>query len=357
MIRRLAGVLRAALLCPVWVLQLVTGAKSFADNPLIGSRWLNARGLHVWRLRTADALGRARRRRLAALVTPEDRVAFDRDGYIVKPQFLPQAQFCALLREVRAYRGVAREQLQGDAVTRRIACDRTTLARMPSLANLMKDHRWRGLISYAGSFDAEPMVYIQTILSHAAGGAPDPQEAFHSDTFHPTVKAWFHLTDVDQGGACFTYVPGSHRLNKRRLAWERAQSLEWSSSGAAYSQEGSLRITPAQLKSLGLPPPRRLAVPANTLVVADTHGFHARGASIKPVVRVEVWAYGRRNPFLPTPRLDLFRAAALRDRRINLFWWSGDLLEELGIRRQVWRRCPDRGAFDPPAPPAAAKGS
>jgi hypothetical protein len=61
MIRRLAGVLRAALLCPVWVLQLVTGAKSFADNPLIGSRWLNARGLHVWRLRTGTGNARGPR--------------------------------------------------------------------------------------------------------------------------------------------------------------------------------------------------------------------------------------------------------------------------------------------------------
>ncbi len=344
------------LLAPLWVAQLLTSAKSFTDNPLIGSRFLNARGLHLWRLRTAARLAQQRRRRLTALISAEDRAAFDRDGYIVKQQFLPEAQFATLLGQVRGFRGVAREQIQGDAVTRRIACDCAALAAMPALAALLADPRWRGLIRYAGSFDAEPMVYVQTVLSHAGSGDEDPQETLHSDTFHATVKAWLYLTDVEPGSACFTYVPGSHRLTKRRLAWERVQSLAWSSHGDAYSREGSLRIAPRELRTMGLPPPREFAVPANTLIVADTHGFHARGASAKPVRRVEIWAYGRRNPFLPAAGLDPFRLRALRDRRIGLFWWSGDLLERLGLRRQVWRRCPDRSAFDPSAPPAAATG-
>ncbi|MGP8032889.1 MAG: phytanoyl-CoA dioxygenase family protein [Steroidobacteraceae bacterium] len=347
--------MRSVLLGPLWTTQLLTSAKSFTDNPLIGSRWLNARGLHLWRLRTAEALAAMRRRRLAALIPAEDRAAFDRDGFIVKPQFLPQPQFAALLEQVRKYRGAAREQLQGDAVTRRIACDHATLTAMPALAILLADPRWRGLINYVGSFDAEPMVYMQTILSHAGCAGEDPQEALHSDTFHATVKAWLYLTDVEAGGACFNYVPGSHRLTRRRLAWERRQSLAWVSHDDRYSREGSLRVTPAQLRAMGLPPPREFAVPANTLIVADTHGFHARGASVRPVKRVEIWAYGRRNPFLPATGLDLFRLAALRDRRIGLFWWSGDLLERLGIKSQVWKPCPDRSAFDPSAPPVAAR--
>jgi hypothetical protein len=353
--RTVARGVHDVLLTPLWAAQLLTSAKSFTDNPLIGSRWLNARGLHLWRLRTAGRLAERRRRRLAALVSPEDRAAFDRDGYLMKPNFLPEPQFTALIEQVRRFRGTAREQVQGDAVTRRFACDVAALAAMPALAELLGDRRWRGLIGYVGSFDAEPMVYVQTVLSHAASGSADPQEALHSDTFHATVKAWLYLTDVEPGSACFTYVPGSHRLTKRRLAWERAQSLVWVSSGAAYSREGSLRITPAELRALRLPAPRELAVPANTLIVADTHGFHARGPSSKPVRRVEIWAYGRRNPFLPVAGLDVFRLRALRDRRIKLFWWSGDLLERLGIKRQVWRLCPDRGAFDPSAPPVAAR--
>jgi hypothetical protein len=354
-IRSLATVLRRVLLGPLWAMQVLTAAKSFMDNPLLGNRWLNARGLHAWRVRTADHLAQMRRRRLAALLSREDREDFERDGYIVKRQFLPEPQFAALLQQVKSYRGTAREQVQGNAVTRRIACDRATLAAIPALAALQADRRWRGLISYAGSFDAEPMVYIQTVLSRARHDGEDPQEVLHSDTFHATVKAWLYLTEVEIGRACFSYVPGSHRLTTRRLAWERTQSLHWSSYGDSHSREGSLRITPEQLEAMGLPPPRQFAVPANTLIVADTHGFHARGASAAPVQRVEIWAYGRRNPFLPFAGLDVWRLPALRDRRIGLFWWSGDLLERLRVKPQVWRCCPNCSAFDPSAPPVAAR--
>ena len=50
---------------PWWAAQLATGAKSFADNPLIGSPRLNALGMHAGRVRlevreNATAVGRER---------------------------------------------------------------------------------------------------------------------------------------------------------------------------------------------------------------------------------------------------------------------------------------------------------
>jgi hypothetical protein len=97
---------------------------------------------------------------------------------------------------------------------------------------------------------------------------------------------------------------------------------------------------------MGLPPPVALAVPANTLVVADTFGFHARGPSVRPTRRVEIWAYGRRNPFLPWTGLDPFAIEALGQRRIALFWGMSDLIERLGGKRFVWRKREDVSAFD-----------
>jgi phytanoyl-CoA dioxygenase PhyH len=337
---------RSVLLAPVWVAQLLTGAKSFLDNPLIGSRRLNAHGLHAWRLRAADRLAWWRRRRLAALVGAEERAEFDRNGYVVRRDFLPAPLFAALLEQVKSYRVMAREQLQGDALTRRIACDRAALKAMPALAALLADPRWRGLIHYAGSFDAQPLVYLQSVLSHACAGQADPQEALHSDAFHATVKAWLFLTDVERDGACFTYVAGSHRLTPGRLAWEQAQSVRLCSAGDRLSRRGSLRVAPEELAGIGLPPPEQIAAPANTLVVADTRGFHARGASRSPTLRVEVWAYGRRNPFLPLTGLDPWGTALLRHRQVTLFWRAGDVLERAGLKPQVWRPVPNRGVFD-----------
>src|SRR4030081_388193 len=79
----------------------------------------------------------------------------------------------------------------------------------------------------------------------------------------------------------------------------------------AGARQGPSRLGPAERPSVGLPQPRTFAVPANTLIVADTFGFHARGPSAGRSVRVEIWAYGRRGPFVPWPGLDWWRGAAL----------------------------------------------
>src|SRR5205823_7805156 len=142
------------------------------------------------------------------------------------------------------------------------------------------------------------------------------QTFLHADTFHPTVKAWLFLTDVAEDAGPFTYVPGSHRLTAQRLEWERRMSLSARHSPNAEDRQGSFRIDPAELPSLCLPRPRAFAVPANTLIVADTFGFHARGPSAGRSVRVEIWAYGRRSPFVPWPGLDWWSGAALAQRSL-----------------------------------------
>jgi hypothetical protein len=341
----LAQLGRAAML-PLWAAQLVTGTKSFERNRVIGSPWLNERGLHAARVRLAHRIAAARRRRLQGLVAAADRHAFERDGFVVRPNFLPPGEFAELLRQVKAYRGPLREIAEGDTIMRKIALDPKALAALPALRGVLRSPEWRGLIRYIGSRDAEPVVWIQSILRHVVDGPPDPQTALHADTFHPTVKAWLFLTDVAADGGPFTYVPGSHRLTPERLAWEWRMSLAARQSANADIRQGSFRIAPEELAVLGLPEPRAFAVPANTLIVADTYGFHARGPSAGRSVRVEVWAYGRRSPFVPWASFDPWSGAALA-RRSLLGWRLGDLLERAGIKPHRWRPRSGISAFDP----------
>ncbi|HEX7874256.1 MAG TPA: phytanoyl-CoA dioxygenase, partial [Sphingobium sp.] len=86
------------------------------------------------------------------------------------------------------------------------------------------------------------------------------------------------------------------------------------------SSKGSLRVAPSELEALGLDQPIAFAVPANTLIVADTLGFHARAVAARPSIRVELWAYTRRNPFLPFTGLNIGNLPFLRHRRIVLLW-------------------------------------
>jgi hypothetical protein len=345
----LAPLGRAAMMplrAPLWTAQLLTGTKSFERNPVIGSRWLNEHGLHTARVRLAHRISAMRRRRLAGLVSEADQAAFARDGFVIRPNFLSERDFGELRAQVEAYRGGLREIGEGDTILRKIALDSKTLAVLPALRRLLGDPEWRGLIRYIGSRDAEPVVWIQSILRHAHDGPPDPQTALHADTFHPTVKAWLFLTDVAADAGPFTYVPGSHRLTAERLEWERRMSLAAPRAADADTRQGSFRIDPSELAALGLPEPRVFAVPANTLIVADTFGFHARGPSAGRSVRVEIWAYGRRSPFVPWPGLDFWTGAGLA-RRSVLGWRLGDLMERAGIKPHRWRLRSGISAFDP----------
>ena len=181
--------MRRAVMAPVWIAQLATGTKSFERNAVIGSRRLNEWGLHAARVGLAYRLAEARRRRLAGLVSEEDRTAFDRDGFVLRPNFLPAEHFAALVAQVQAYRGPLREISEGDTIMRKIALDGRALAALPALAAVLQSREWRGLIRYAGSRDAEPVVWVQSILRHACAGPPNPQTLLHADTFHPAVKA------------------------------------------------------------------------------------------------------------------------------------------------------------------------
>jgi len=322
---------------PWWALQLATGAKSFVDNPLIGSKALNHRGLHLKRVRLAHRMAAARRARLAHAVPAELREEFDRDGFVEIRDFLPQDQFGRLRDGLLNGEFPAREHRQGDTITRRVAIGPEMLHAIPGLRDLLHNHRWRGLMRYVASNRGEPLYYLQTIFAGVEEGPPDPQVNLHSDAFQPSLKAWFFLTDVAGDEAPLTYVPGSHRLTAAREKWEQERSLTVLDEGDRLSQRGSLRIELDELAALGLPQPHRFAVPANTLVVADTYGFHARGRAVRPSVRAEIWAYNRRSPFLPWTGLDPLSLPFVAPSRAEWLGRAVDWLDRRGWKQQHWR--------------------
>ena len=311
---------------PLWMLQLFTSAKSFVDNPVIGSPRLNKLGLHRLRVAVADGMCRWRRSRLAKAVRPEWRAAFDRDGFVAIPDLLPPAEFAALRAQILQYAAPAREMRQGDAITRRMAINPAMLTAIPTLRDLLARKDLKALFHYVASFRIEPLHYVQTIVTHCESSAIDPQETLHADAFHSSLKAWFFLNDVAADEAPFTYVAGSHHASPARLDWEQARSLTPPEQLDRLSARGSLRIAQDELAPLGLPQPTALAVSANTLVVADTFGFHARGSSVRPVARVELWSYSRRNPFLPFIGGDLLSVPGIAERRIDWLWTIRDRL-------------------------------
>ena len=336
------------LLAPLWAAQIFTGAKSFCDNRILGDARLNERGLHVWRIKLANRMAEARRAKLGARLSPEERAEFAANGFILKCNFLPDAEFKALVDEISRTEAPVREMKQGDAITRRIALDPEILRKMPATEKAVNGAAFQNLVRYVATFDAEPIVYVQTVFAQVDKSAVDPQTSVHADTFHPTMKAWLFLHDVEEDLGPFVYVPGSHRPTKRRLAWERRMSVN-ASRLDRLSSRGSFRVSAADLKRMHLPPPQKFAVPANPLGGADTSGFHARGASARPSTRVEIWAYARRNPFFPFVGLDPWALSPLKGRQAPIFWALLDRLEKFGLGKSPWRSAGTVTAATPPS--------
>jgi hypothetical protein len=318
------------LLLPWWLLQVFSDEKSFHANPILGSLRLNRRGFFVWRARLAHRMTALRRRRLERLIPADDRRSFERDGYVMKRDLLPPETFSQLLEEVRGFAGKAGEFKEGDAITRRIPLTSENLKRLPACRRLLEHPEFRGLTRYVSSFDTDPLVFIQTIFTHVDDGQTDPQTAMHIDTFHPTMKAWLFLEDVADEDGPFCYAPGSHQRTPRREAWERRLSIR-ACDPLMPKKGGAFRIAKSEMTRLRTAKPRRFAVRANTLVVGDTYGFHARRRSTRPSVRLEIWAYSRRNPFLPWSGLDLASLPLFRGNAAEIGWGFMALRNKLGL--------------------------
>jgi hypothetical protein len=302
--KRAAGALRGACLLPLHVVQVFSWAKSFRRNPVLGSLVLNALGLHVFRVLASHGLYRFRLWLLAPLLPASDRRQWLANGFLLKRDFLPAAEFAALRAELLAYRGPVRELAEGSTRTQRVFLDRAARAGLPECRALARNPRLDRILRYASSKNRRPLYYAENLVLGAGGpGRDDPQQDLHADTFHPCVKAWLYVDDVTRGNAPFVFVPGSHRLTFRRLAWEYRESLAASRarSGAAPGRywDGSFRLAGRQPEDLGYPAPVAFEVPANTLLVANVRGFHRRGDAAGAGTRMTVWMQARDNPFNP----------------------------------------------------------
>ena len=322
---------------PLYVLQLFTSAKSFRDNPVIGSTLLNRMGLHVLRLMLAAGVTKFRYLCLSPLMAESERRSFNKDGYLLIENFLPQESFDSLNKEVRGMQEVeVRQCIQGDTLTQRVLLNEEVLESAPACRQLLNSSEFHKRMKYTSARNLNPIYYVQNVRSNARDADADPQRHLHSDTFHATMKAWFFLDDVGDHNGPFTYVPGSHKLTWKRLKWEYHKSVEGSSQANSYGSRGSLRVADDELEAMGMPAPQLFKVPANTLVIADTHGFHRRGAASEKSNRLEIWAYSRTNPFNPLPGFNLSWYNKLSHKVIDKYLKRQDRIAAAKDMRASW---------------------
>lgn len=288
----------------IWLLQIFTWHKSFKKNPIIGSIILNKLGLHIIRYTVSHVLFFLRKLFLIPLVGKNFRKQFANNGFVVIPNFLDKDSFSALKQSTNDFIGEFYEIKEGPTLTRRVHFNTDSHEIAQSITGICKHKKLLRLIRYASSKNRWPSFHIENIVhGKETESACDPQKVLHSDCFHPTLKAWLFIDDVNEKNGPFNYVKSSNQFSWKRLKWEYKQSIQASTkaekSNKKRNWDGSFRATLSDLQLMGYQLPTPILVSANTLVIANTHGFHFRGSADESASRMSIWMQCRDNPFVP----------------------------------------------------------
>ena len=321
---------------PIWVLGLFGQSKSFKANPIIGARILNILGLHILRVFAAHAATYIRWIFLKPMMPRHERKAYHRDGSVVIPDFLDTETVNKVKKDIKKLDVEPRQMVQGNTFTQRILLDDVVLEKSNKLTRVIESGGFLNRLFYTGAKWHRPLIYIQRIRNGFVKGRKDPQKTMHSDTFHPTMKAWLFLQNVEEKHGPFTYVKGSHRLSWARVKWEYKRSIDARRIADGYSEKGSFRADIDDLKEMGLEGPKGITVKAGTLVIANTNGFHGRGQAEDGQSRLEIWAYSRHNPFNVFPGFGSRMIANFEQWVLKRFWSYKDRSAEKKQTKASW---------------------
>ncbi len=255
---------------------------------------------------------------LAFLMRGDEARSLRDNGIAVLPNFLPEDQFRRVRREAARAMDSAerttpiRERLEPGFGAQEVHTwgfdryDGGTLNRfidlepekMPAVSAVARDDRISRLCRVVLGTQIPPrrtMIYLT--VNGNENRNHDIQKDLHRDSYYRKIKFWYFLDSVSVDDGPFVYVPGSHRLTRQRLIWEREQAHKFGIPG--WIRDRSYRIGEAELSDLALPQPQLVPVDGNTLVIADTFGFHRRGDALPGSRRLAIYAQKRPWPFTP----------------------------------------------------------
>lgn len=275
---------------------LKAASRVFTADKVIENRLLNVLGAQVLRTVIARAMHLSRSTTIAFPHRPL-REALDRDGVLVWPAFLSQERFDALARECEQLAddpSRMQSRMSGPNACRKALVRDSGEDATRELRRFLDEDRLRNLLQAAERRDVGNLLdvaEIEDLVQGTAGSGEDPQSQWHSDIFFASHKAWFYLTDVTLAHGPLAFVSGSHRLSLPQLASEYAHST---SLGPGVDR--SRRIRPAEMEALKARE-RIIEVARNTLVVANTCGYHRRLQGEEGRRRLSIHIELRANPF------------------------------------------------------------
>ena len=267
--------------------------KSFDTLPL-NNPDMNRRGLHLFRM----IFSRYR--------FPRDQdTTFDKSGLVIMEDFLKDEFVKLVSEECALYPLITNKQpdnLLVDAQTpglKHVVVDsplkEVVLSFIRCKENQSKYHYDDASAKYRRN------TFIQRVLNKVDD--KDEQKVLHKDIFFPAIKFWYFPDEVKEEYGPFNFVEAD-MVSEPMLDFFYEQSNmiaidAWDRSRDRSHPEGSMRIFDHEISDMGLVR-KSVAVPANTLVIANVGNFHARGNVTKEWTRNSIHGSIRINePFRP----------------------------------------------------------
>ncbi len=262
--------------CGAQVFRTVMARAVYRMRPVLGK---GTPGGADWQARIGDLLG---------------------DGLVIWPDFLSADAFGEVHREAMSLEAAAcqfPDDLPQNALhhgpnrLQLVVLSDKCWHRFPAIRDFYEDPRLVGLMQ-AGERRPLGLSTGHRAFEHLVQGPEseltDPETHLHSDIFFHTHKAWLYLEDVGLEHGPLVAVKRSHLLSASQLGYVYAESCG--------TNQGSRRITLEEMRRLGFEE-TVLAVPKNTLVIANTCGYHRRLRGQPGKERFAIHWSLRANPF------------------------------------------------------------
>lgn len=264
----------------------------------VRSPLLNALGIQLARQVIARALLRLRYLVRNGARRDPDFAALVSEGLLVIPSFLPKDEFERLRQECFAALddpGVSKTDFELGPTVLRMLHIKAYRDRLPIAEAVSSSPRLMRLLGAAEgkTLGADQQHRVIERVFHGSLTRHDPENELHIDTFHSTHKVWLYLDDVKPENGPLAVVPRSHRIDRSvlRRTYRYFRDIDKS------QKSPSRRIDQDEVVERGLRE-TALTVPANTLVIANTGGYHRRLRGTEGATRTAVHVSVRTQPFV-----------------------------------------------------------
>lgn len=265
----------------------------FSPDKLVDSRTLNLAGIQIPRILIARLLARVQNRSFSDDIR-EKVEDLRHDGIIVWTDFLPEAEFQKLTEEIRTQLPDFSESASSSSAYPEYwnsGMAGFSASRLPQVNKFFENSKLLSTLEVAANRPLNNLAQYTSIqlLFHEPYGSS--QTTLHSDIWFSAYKVWFFLDDVKTEDGPFVYVKGSHRLTATQLSYVYRSCRK-------KNAEGSRLISSEELTRQGLEE-TAITCSRNTLVIANTSGYHRRLPRDPGARRLSLHMSLRFHPFIP----------------------------------------------------------